>query len=112
MSAVFETLANALYDLVKSPDAEYEEEEEEEEEHQDIAVQAPKNLIECFDEIESEFQQLQTAVKELRQSYSNVSQKLDVAIKSCIILLCSLAVTHSVCSLVSTRKSSRLCRCQ
>jgi hypothetical protein len=73
-TSVFEILANALYDLVKSRDPEDKVEE-------NLAVQVHKNLIEGFDDIEDEFKQPQIAVEKLRPSYARVSQKLDVAIE-------------------------------
>lgn len=108
MNSVFESLANALYDLVNSQDPE----DEVEEDHQDLAVQMPKSVTEGFDEIESEFKQLQTTVERLRPSYAKVSRKLDVSIEELYHLLCLSAVTHGVWKLVRIGKSSRLCSCQ
>ena len=68
----FESLTNAINDLFEDQEADRQAEEE--------LIIAPRNLTEGIDEIESKFEQLQTAVNEHGPGYAeSISVKLDAA---------------------------------
>ena len=76
MASAFESLADAINDLVECQNTDHEADHE-----KDIVLaQTPPSLTEEINKIESKFEQLQTAVRDHGPGYRDaVSLKLDVA---------------------------------
>jgi hypothetical protein len=76
MTSAFQTLTNAINDLIESRNTDHRSDEEQ----QVVLARAPENLTEEINNIESRFEQLQTAVKDHGPGYAEaVSRKLDAA---------------------------------
>ena len=76
MASAFESLADAINDLVECQNTDHEADHEKE----IVLAQTPPSLTEEINKIESKFEQLQNAVKDHGPGYAEaVSSKLDAA---------------------------------